>query len=82
MTSMIGFCGGHHIHPVTHRIHHHHNHSLSPVAVGTIIGYTVGNIIANTVVNRIWIPEQKIITGYDRYNNPIYTIIPGHWEYR
>lgn len=93
MTSMIGFCGGHHsfrpvhrppihhTHPIPHHIHHH-NRSILPVVAGTIIGSTVGTIIANRVPVRVWIPTKSIITGYDIYNRPIYTIIPGHWEYR
>lgn len=94
IASMVGFCRGHHgfrpIHrPPIHHFHttphhhiHHHHHSIGPVIAGTIIGSTLGSIIANTVVNRVWIPEQRIITGYDVYNRPIYTIIPGHWEYK
>ena len=88
MTSMVGFCHGHHNFRSIHRppIHHchitHHRHRIGPAIVGTVIGATVGTIISNTLVNRVWIPEKRIISGYDIYNRPIYTIIPGHWEYR
>ena len=93
MTSMVGFCKGHHnfrpIHkPDIHHCHqsphiiHHRQPIIRPNIVGTIIGSTIGTIIANTVVNRVWIPEHRIISGYDIYNRPIYLIIPGHWEYR
>lgn len=93
MTSMLGFCGGHHgfkpvhrppvhhMHPTPHH-HIHHHHSIVPVLAGTIIGSTVGAIIANRIPVRVWIPEQRIITRYDVHNRPIYTIIPGHWEYK
>lgn len=93
MTSMVGFCRGHHNYRPIHKpsIHHHHpsthrmkhrSHIIRSSIVGTVIGSTVGTIISNTLVNRVWIPKQIIIIGYDTYNRPIYTTIPGHWEYR
>lgn len=93
MTSMVGFCRGHHNYKPIHKssIHHYHPslyriHNkfciIKPTIVGTIVGSTIGTIIANTVVNMVWIPEQRIISGYDIHNRPIYTIIPGHWKYR
>lgn len=94
MTSMIGFCRGHYNYRPIHKpsIHHHHHpsphrmqhrpHIIRPSMVSTVIGSTVGTIISNTIFNRVWIPKQIIIIGYDTHNRPIYTTIPGHWKYR
>lgn len=88
MTSMVGFCHGHHNFIQIHRppIHHchktHHRHRIGQAIVCTVIGATVGTIISNILVNRVWIPEKRIISGCDVYHRPIYIIIPGHWEYR
>ena len=61
-----------------HHSHHDHHHKIIP----SVIGGVMGGIISNTIRIKVWIPEQRIIVGYDINKNPIYHIIPGHWEFR
>lgn len=66
--------GGHHV---------RHYHLGLPVFVGAVIGAGIVHAVYDTYyVEKVWVPETKVLTGYDVNHNPVYAVTPAHWEYR
>jgi len=74
--------------PPIHRPPHRGLTTMCSVMIGATIGTVVANTLRPKVVvvppqtYSIWVPEQRILSGYDQFGNPTYIIIPGHWETR